>query len=431
MLPRKDACMRRGDADVRERRMLHRNTVWLYVQQAINYLLPFLVIPYLARVLAADGYALYAYVLSLMGFVQIFIEFGYNLSAVKSVAFAQSDRELSLINGSVLQARLGLSILVAFGVSLIASFVPILQQNFWYVALAYASSCVKSLVPNYLFQGKGDLRPLAIRCLLSRGIFFAAILMVVHKPEDLLLVPLCDLISNIVALIWSCAAARRMFGCGIVFVGAKKVLDDAVRSASYFATSASATFLNVFVTLMFGVLVHDSVLMGCWSLSIAVIAGIQALYAPLVTALYPHMVRNGDFSLLKKVFVGAFPVVVIATIAFAFASGAIIELLGGQEYRSGAYIASLLSPVLLFSFYNAVTSWPLLGASGHEKSLFLTTLGSALATVLMTVAAIACGLTEAWMLCGIRVASEISLALFRGIACALILSRKGGFNRRS
>ena len=60
-----------------ENKALLRSTVSMYLLQAAKYIFPFITLPYLARVLGTDGYAVRSYVLSIMTFVQMAAEFGF------------------------------------------------------------------------------------------------------------------------------------------------------------------------------------------------------------------------------------------------------------------------------------------------------------------------------------------------------------------
>lgn len=76
-------------------RILAENLFSQYGLQVAKYIIPFLTLPYLARVLGADAYAIRAYVLSLMTFVQVFLDCGFNLSATKEVVTLRSNKKQS------------------------------------------------------------------------------------------------------------------------------------------------------------------------------------------------------------------------------------------------------------------------------------------------------------------------------------------------
>lgn len=68
-----------------ENRALAKSTVSMYLLQVAKYIFPFLTLPYLARVLGTDGYAVRSYVLSIMTFVQMVAEFGFMNYAIAKI----------------------------------------------------------------------------------------------------------------------------------------------------------------------------------------------------------------------------------------------------------------------------------------------------------------------------------------------------------
>lgn len=62
---------------------LIQNTSMLYLLSAAKMLFPFLTFPYLTRVLSVDGYALIVYVKAVMQYMQLWVDFGFILSATK------------------------------------------------------------------------------------------------------------------------------------------------------------------------------------------------------------------------------------------------------------------------------------------------------------------------------------------------------------
>lgn len=79
----------------------YKNAIWQYGLQVVKYLFPLATLPYLTRVLEPTGYAFYAYLVSFMSFVQVFIDFGFNLSGTKKIARAESVEAENRVIGAV------------------------------------------------------------------------------------------------------------------------------------------------------------------------------------------------------------------------------------------------------------------------------------------------------------------------------------------
>lgn len=398
-------------------RAFYKNTLWQYLLQAIKYIFPLLLIPYLTRVLEPDGYAVYAYVVSFMSFAQTFIDFGFNLSGTKEAAVAKNGEELGLIAGGITQARLLLSLAAGLMCLLVGSFIPILRANIIYAVLAFIAVCGRSLAPDFIFQGKEEMAPLTIRYLVSKTTSTVLTLLIVDSSSDLCWIPVLDIFASLIALAWSFAAANRLFGVRLSWMNPPGVLKELSCSGYYCLSNMASTAFSGIITLLIGIAITDTAQISYWSLAMTAVNAVQALYSPIINSLYPHMVAGGDFGFAKKLIVISVPFIVAGTVLFIFLSRVIVFILGGPEYLEGAYILRLVSPVLVFSFYGMMLGWPVLGAMGRVKELTRTTVVSSLASVAMLLLTMALGVASVAMFAIIRSLTELIMCGMRAFEC--------------
>ena len=75
---------------VKQKRLLE-NFLSLSVLQALNMFLPLLTFPYIVRVIGVDYFGILNVVLSIIMFFNIFIAFGFELSATKMISTNRND----------------------------------------------------------------------------------------------------------------------------------------------------------------------------------------------------------------------------------------------------------------------------------------------------------------------------------------------------
>ena len=401
----------------------YKNTLWQYGLQVAKYLFPLITLPYLTRVLAPEGYAFYAYVVSFMSFAQMFVDFGFNLSGTKQIVDANTLEAKNRVVGAVTQARLILCLIACCVVLTIASFLPMTSSYMFYVFLAFVAVCGKGLLPDFVFQGHEQMGPITTRFLIAKTISTVLTFALVHSISDILWIPILDILSNGIALALSFASAKRLFGTTIAFVPIKMVLTELKTSWIYCFSNLAATTFSAFTTLLIGIVVTDASAVAYWSLAMTSISAVQSLYTPITNSLYPHMVNSGDYRFVRKLTIIALPVVLVGTIAFALLSDVIMLILGGEEYLAGSAVLVGVSPVLLFSFFAVLFGWPISGAFGKVAEVTRSTVVAgifciaALLTVsflgyatLPVICAVRC-ITEA-LLCGMRFWS--ALPILRG-----------------
>lgn len=393
------------------------NACWQYGLQVIKYIFPLITLPYLTRVLEPEGYAVYAYVVSFMTFVQAFVDFGFNLSGTKLIASSEGSKDKNEAVGAVTEARLILCLAAAIIVFVVAQFIPLTRMNMPYTMLAFIAVCGKALAPDFIFMGQEQMGPITTRYLLSKGISTALTFVLVHSITDILWIPILDIVSSVVALIWSFQIASRRFGIVICFVELSKAVKELKQSALYCFSNMAASVFTGFTTLLIGVVVKNTAEISYWSLSMTAVGAVQSLYAPIVNSLYPHMVKNKDFSFAKQLLFVAVPVVMIGTVAFALLSRTIMGILGGPQYLEGSWVVTAVSPVLFFSFFATFLGWPVLGAAGRVKELTMTTVVSSLFCIGALLALSLFGLASVLAVCAVRVFTEMILFGSRVLCC--------------
>lgn len=396
----------------------YKNAIWQYGLQVVKYLFPLITLPYLARVLDPAGYAVYAYVVSFMSFAQIFVDFGFDLSGTPKIIKATSIKEENRIIGAITEARLILCVIGGLAVFLIAFSMPITREYLLYTMLSYVAVCGRALCPNFIFQGKENMRPLTSRYFVSKGLSTLLTFVCVHSMSDILWIPILDILASAVALIWSFAAAKRMFGTSIAAASPKEAFSELKTSALYCFSNMSAVALSGFTTLFIGFIITDRAQVSYWSISMTAISAVQSLYTPITNSLYPHMLNQKDFGFARKIALIALPVVAVGTAIFACLSSFIMLALGGQEYLPGSSVLVMVSPVLFFSFFGMLFGWPVLGAQGKVAQITASTIASAVVCVGLLAVAAYCGMATMQVICIIRCISEAVLCLMRLGFCA-------------
>lgn len=406
----------------------YKNTFWQYGLQLVKYIFPLITLPYLTRALEPEGYAFYAYVVSFMAFAQVFVDFGFNLSGTKRIARAETIAEKNRVVGAVEEARLVLCLVAGAVVMGIAAFLPLTKNNLPYVFLAFLAVCGKGLVPDFLFQGHEDMGPITTRFLVSKSVSTAFTFVFVHSMADIMWVPVLDIVSNGIALVWSFAAAKRRFGTTIERVSLRDALAELKTSGLYCFSNMAASVFSGFTTLLIGVVITDAAQISYWSLAMTAVNAVQALYSPIVNSLYPHMVNTGDYRFAKKLALLALPAVLIGTVAFDCLANFIMLVLGGERYLSGSWVLVWVSPLLVFSFFAMLFGWPVLGAVGKVKEVTQSTVVSALFSIFVLLGASFFGLADLRFICVVRCVTEALLFGLRFWYALPVLRGKGACN---
>lgn len=398
----------------------YKNTFWQYGLQLLKYLFPLLLIPYLTRVLGAGGYAVYAYVLSFMGVVQTIADFGFNLSGTRKVAEHKGDTELlSRLVGAITAARVMLLAGLFLAVIIISRFIPIMAANPIYVVWAFFATAGRAVLPDFLFQGYEKMGPLTTRYVASKGVQVALTLLLVREPGDLVFVAVADVLSEIVDVVWSYRAQKRIFGVGITRPTLRESVAELRISAIYCVSNVSSSIFSGFTTLIIGLALTDTKEIAYWSLTLTTVTAVQALYGPISSSLYPHMIGSRDFAFARKLALIAAPALALGTAAYCLLAEQIMAVLGGEEYIAGASVMLMIAPVLPISFYSILVGWPVLGAMGRVRELTASTVLTGVANVVALLALYLTGNATLETICLVRWLTEALLLGTRGFSLAM------------
>lgn len=357
---------------------LYKNIAWQFLLQATRYLFPFLLIPYLARIFGVDGYSSYVYVVSFAVFVQVFVEFGFNMSATRYIAKEADKYKKETIINNIFVVRVLLGI-IAIIISVLAIFnIQILKNNFEFSFLIIVAACIRGMWPDYIFQAFENLGPITVRFFFARSLAVLPVFLFVKSFDDVNLIAIFEIFSAIVSLLWTYYTVYKLFGIRIKFsnLNLKKMFFYLKDTFSCCASNMAANSTSGLTTLILGISILSLSDISYWSLAVTSLAAVQAMFVPITNALYPHIVVNNNTKFVNKIAIFALPILVVITLFFCIESNLIIKIIGGSEYLQGGYVFYWISPTIIFSFYSMLYGWPVLGAKGYTGKLASATIVS-------------------------------------------------------
>src|SRR5581483_3309525 len=170
------------------RHRLVKNTAALFLVQVSTYIAPFLVVPYLSRVLSTEHYGLINFATSFNWYFMTLVDYEFNLTDTRRIAIHRDDPEkISKIFSSVMAAKTLLTVLGFLVMATVVMVTPKLRQNFPLFCLAYLQVLGDLLFPLWLFQGLQKMENLVWRDLMSKLISLCLVFAFVHRDSDYML----------------------------------------------------------------------------------------------------------------------------------------------------------------------------------------------------------------------------------------------------
>lgn len=392
-----------------------KNIVMLYGLSIAKIVLPLITLPYLTRVLSVDTYGTVSYVKTVMTYLQLTVDFGFMLSGTKDIVEGKKEgKDIGKITGDILLARIILGVIVFIVLLGLTIMLPILRENIVYVLLSYVPVFLSIFLFDYLFRGLEEMQVITIRFVVMKGVAAILTFVFVRNDAQIIWIPLLDCLGSVcaVGLVWIEINKRNI---QIRLVSVTSSLKKLAESAIYFVSEMATTAFGALNTVLIGAFLEKTDV-AYWSLCITMVSAVQSMYEPINSGVYPDMVKNRNFKVIKRTLSIFMPIVAIGCIFTILVAKYALLIVGGEQYVEAASILRALTPVLFISFPAMLFGWPTLGALGRAKEVTITTIITAIAQILGLLILIAIGKFEL-----------IEIALLRGMTELLMLICRVGF----
>ena len=350
-----------------------KNTFWLAIFQLAKMVFPFLILPILTRRLSVETYGSLTFIKTVMNFLQIFLDFGFMLSATKEIAKIKDDtNKIQQIMADTLLARLLLGGIGFLLIVILSFFFPILGHNFLFTITSYLTVFLSIFLFDFLFRGLEIIHVMTIRFIVMKTISFLLTIFFVRQDHQIILIPLFDILSSVIAIILvAFELQKRNFR--LIRPKLKSSIYSLKISLIYFLSDVSATAFNAISTIIIG-LVFSSTEVALFGVSIQIIGAIQALLGQLSSGIYPIMVRQKSRKFIQQIFQKTIPLVFLFTGLIIILLPLALQVLAGDKYAATHPIIQILAITIFFSFINTLLGWPTLGVINQQNKVTLSTI---------------------------------------------------------
>jgi len=330
-----------------------KNVGALYSVHIARVIIPLLTVPYLARVLGPEMWGVVAIAQSFGSYVNIFIEYGYNLSATREIAKNQKNLNFhsELLSG-IIGAKLLFTIL-GFLVTIAVQFViPHLKENPRLLWMSFYEATIMALNFHWYFQGIEKMRFIAFLDVLTQ--FGAAIsfFIFIQGSQDGWMVPAIRGCAAMISLVISLYLIFRTIP--FKFPSFRKIVLAIKQGWSMFIFRGAVSMYTVGNAFLLGFFVPPE-FVGYYSGAEKISKSVSGLLQPINRALFPRFTsllndspvraaRLAKLSLYFMMGVGA-----ISSVLVFVASPFLIKIILGNDFDAavGTLRIFALLPVLI------------------------------------------------------------------------------------
>lgn len=344
------------------------NTGFLYLMTISVQILNLLTIPYLTRVLGPAVYGRIGLAQGYMSYVQIILDFGFILSATQMISEHSNDKKVaSMVIASVSTIKLFLTGIVAIVFVLLYVFEFFDKSNAMIIFIYLIAYLFNALLPDYYYRGIEDMKITSIRTVIIRVLFTILIFVCVKNQRDYIFVPLSFLVGSIVALLFSVIDIKVRYKIKLIVPQMAHIKALFKTSIPFFVSRFASTFYQALDVIILGRVYGSAPVVGYYTSCDKAITLSKMASSPIADSLYPYMLKNKNFKLVKKILLLCMPIITGGVILIAIFAEPLCVFAFGKEYAGAGNVLRLLLPIAWVILPTYIIAFPVMSPLGLVK----------------------------------------------------------------
>ena len=341
------------------------NFGYLSLLQVAGYVFPLITMPYLARVIGAEGFGKIAFAAAIMVWFQTIADWGFCYTATRDVAKNRDNKEkVSEIFSNVFWSRI-LLMLLSLCVLLVCVFtIPKLKENADVILISFLMIPGHIMFPDWFFQAMERMKYITILNLLSKTLFTIAVFLFIKEKQDYLLQPLFTSLGFVVSGLIAMYYILVKWKVRLQFTSLKTVIKTIKSSTNVFINNIAHNLYNAFSTILLGFL-FGSVATGIYDAGRRFIQIGENFLNVISRVFFPFVTRKGDkHSMYAKIHISLS--IIMAILLFIFAP-LLIDIFFTEEFKESVNVLRLMCITipLVTMYYVYAINWMII--KGHEK----------------------------------------------------------------
>lgn len=340
------------------RRRLLANTAALTVVQAVDYIVPFIVLVHLTKTLGLEVYGVLAFAQGIITISGVLLDFGYGLSGTNKISKNSIRKKyISKLIGGIYAVKFCLflfcaALICAYSMStdkyndykiiFLLSLIPIFMQGF---------------LPSWFFHGTQKMHLFAFSSILAKIIFVSSVILFVNNASDYFMIPVLNGVGHFFALAASIYFIYKM-GYSIKIPSPRIFAYSYKFTKQFFASRvAVASYMNGAIILL-GLIAQPAVV-AVYSMAEQLYKAMQSALGPVAVALYPYMTNDKDFNLMLKLILGVVGLTVIGAFLGFYIAPTLVEMVFDQTWLPSISVLNIFLVAIVVHAATVMTGYPL------------------------------------------------------------------------
>ena len=331
---------------------LYKNIVSLGVLQVANYLIPFLVLPIISRILGASLFGSVSYAQNIITYLTLLINYGFEYSATRQISIAREDKaKTDAIFWSVIAAK-GMLLILSFAILAVLPFcmerVACDPKLYIYTALVNIGIV---FFPTWYLQGVQQMDKMAWANFFTKLLGAVLVLSLVREASAYRLYPLLMSASSILIGIGAMIYVIRHFGISRPVLSRQTLREVMQAGAPIFLNNVFVALYTTANMTILGMYAADDVI-GYFSGAQRLIQALNMVVVmPVSMAVFPEISRRFAQSkaqgakFLKQVLLLAGAAAAVVSLITFLCAPLMIRIMYGAGFAPSIELLKWLSPI--------------------------------------------------------------------------------------
>lgn len=353
------------------------NAILLLVAQCINYAIPVLTFPYLARVLGVENFGQYGFVFSVVAYMCLLVDYGFNIGASKKISEAMA-------KGHSVNEIFWATWIAKFAIFIVVFGLIVVGGGYWLTATEYKLTLLAGMqvlgsvfYVNWYFQAAGTIGRAAVMQMGCRLFSVPAIIAFVNGPNDLLLAVSIQAGSVLLGAVLAASLLTRDPRIeNIKIVPGEGVLVQLRDSRAFFLGALAISFYtssSLILIKYFG----SSQDLGVYNAADKIKMAFLGIFLVFGGVFFPHVSRlyvtNQElaYKFVKKLLSISLLASVSIALVICIFSAELVDLVLGMEYKSAANVLRILVIALPLILSSVLLCNYILVPNGHKTLYYV------------------------------------------------------------
>ena len=352
---------------------LLENTIMLYILTFSSYFFNFVTIPYQTRVLGPEIFGKIGFAIAFSTYFKLLFDFGFLLSATEEVSKnRENKRTLSKILTCVNILKC-FFILFGFLILIVLIFsIKILSSNKLLFILYFSYVAIDSFQPDFIYRGIENMKVITFRNVCVKLLFTILIFVFLKKPDQYLIVPILNIVGSVLAIVIVYINVFKKLKLKFIKVKFNEIKNVFNSSKIFFLSRIATTVYGAMNTSIIGFIYPTGNTLGYYTSSDKILTAGRYAMSPISDSVYPYMVKNKDFKLIRKILLYLMPIITVACVVCFIFSKKICILLFGAEYAGSAMILKYMLPIIWITLPSYLLGFPTMSPLGLKKQANLS-----------------------------------------------------------